>query len=146
MNNYLFWAGSLTSIVSFMHVGIVIGGPDWYRFFGAGEGMAQQAEMGMSEPILVTLFISFILAVWALYAFSGAGLIPKLPLMKPVLIAICIVFFLRGLLGVPMVIMMDHPYLNELQAKMTFMVISSIICLGFGYLYLKGIYKMKHDS
>lgn len=108
--------------------------------------MAQQAEMGMSEPILVTLFISFILAVWALYAFSGAGLIPKLPLMKPVLIAICIVFFLRGLLGVPMVIMMDHPYLNELQAKMTFMVISSIICLGFGYLYLKGIFKMKQDN
>ncbi len=146
MNKYLFWAGCLTSIVSFMHVGIVIGGPDWYRFFGAGEGMAQQAEMGLSEPIIVTLSISLILAVCALYAFSGAGLILKLPLMKPVLIAICIVFLLRGLLGIPMVIMMDHPYLNELQAKMTFMIISSIICLLFGSLYLKGLLRMSSDN
>ncbi|PRY90456.1 hypothetical protein [Mongoliibacter ruber] len=142
MNKPLFIAGCMTAAISLMHVGIVIGGPDWYRFFGAGEMMALQAEQGMIEPIIVTLFIALIFAVWALYAFSGAGLIIKLPLLKPILIAICGVFLLRGLAGIPMVLFNDHPYLNELAGKMTFMVISSLICLIFGYLYLKGILRM----
>lgn len=132
----------MTAFISLMHVGIVIGGPDWYRFFGAGEMMAIQAEQGMVEPIIITLGIASILAICALYAFSGAGLITKLPLRKLVLIAICAVFFLRGFAGVPIVIFNDHPYLNELQGKMTFMVISSLICLVFGSVYLKGIIEM----
>ena len=58
-----------------LHLAIIAGGPDWYRFFGAGEGMARMAERGMLKPALITLGIAAILAVWAAYAFAGAGLI-----------------------------------------------------------------------
>ena len=34
---------------------------------------------------------------------------------------------------------MDHPYLNELTEKIGFMFISSLISLGIGLLYLKGV-------
>lgn len=141
-NKHLFWAGVLTSVISLMHIGIVLGGPDWYRFFGAGEGMAQQVEAGLALPVITTLIIAFVLAMWALYAFSGAGLIPGLPLQKSVLIVISFIFMLRGLFGIPLVILVDDPYLNELSEKMMFMAVSSLICLGFGFLYIKGTWKL----
>lgn len=141
-NKYLFWAGIFTTLIALTHVGIVIGGPDWYRFFGAGEGMAQLAEAGLVQPVITTLVIAIILGIWTLYAFSGAGLIGRLPLLEPVLILITSVFLLRSLLGIPLVMLVDHPYLNELRDKMVFMVVSSLICLGFGILYAKGIWKL----
>ncbi|WP_373521946.1 hypothetical protein [Aquiflexum sp.] len=141
-NQHLFWAGILTALISITHIGIVIGGPEWYRFFGAGERMAQQAEAGLALPVMITLTIALILGIWAIYAFSGAGLISRLPLLKPVLILITSVFLLRGILGIPMVMLVDHPYLNELRDKIVFMVVSSLICLGFGILYAKGTMKL----
>ncbi|WP_197687240.1 hypothetical protein [Aquiflexum balticum] len=104
--------------------------------------MAQQAEAGMVQPVIITLSIAVILGIWSLYAFSGAGLVGRLPLLKPVLILIMSVFLLRGLFGIPIVMLVDQPYLNELRDKMIFMVVSSLICLGFGILYAKGIWKL----
>lgn len=142
-NKYLAIAGIGTAIASVLHIAIIIGGPDWYRFFGAGEGMAQLAEKGSNYPIITTSIIAVILGIWALYAFSGTGFMQKLPLLKPILIIISIVFTIRGLFGIPLVIILDHPYLNELEQKMVFMVISSIISLTLGWFYLKGAIKLK---
>lgn len=142
-NQYLTFAGIGSAIASILHIAIIIGGPDWYRFFGAGEGMAQLAENGSFHPIISTSIIAFILAIWSLYAFSGAGIIQKLPLLKPVLIFISMIFIVRGIFGIPLVIILDHPYLNELESKMTFMIFSSIISLTLGLFYLKGYIKLK---
>lgn len=142
MNKHLYWAGILTAIIAMTHVAMVIGGAEWYRFFGAGEGMARQAEAGMVQPVIITLSIAVILGIWSLYAFSGAGMIGRLPFLKPVLILISSIFLIRGFLGIPLVILIEHPYLNELKADMTFMVVSSLICLGFGFLYVKGTLKL----
>ncbi|MGM0582696.1 MAG: hypothetical protein ACQETL_18610 [Bacteroidota bacterium] len=141
-NNYLALAGIGTALASVLHIAIILGGPDWYRFFGAGEGMAQLAENGSNYPIIATSIIVLILAIWSLYAFSGAGFIQKLPLLKPILIIISIIFIVRGLFGIPLVIILDHPYLNELEAKMIFMMISSIISLLLAWFYLKGVIKL----
>ncbi|WP_373493109.1 hypothetical protein [Aquiflexum sp.] len=141
-NRQLYWAGILTALIAIIHIGIVIGGPEWYRFFGAGEGMAQQAEAGLALPVMITLMIALILGIWALYAFSGAGEVAKLPLMEPILIIISSIFLLRGLLGIPLVMLIDDPYLNELREKMVFMFVSSLISMGFGILYAKGTRKL----
>ena len=81
-NLSLIIAGILSCTASLMHLAIIIGGPQWYRFFGAGEQMATMAAQGQWYPTLVTSFIALVLFGWALYAFSGAGLIAKLPLLK----------------------------------------------------------------
>ena len=65
-NNYLAVAGIGTAIASVLHLAIITGGADWYRFFGAGEGMAQLAEKGSNYPIISTSIIAAILAIWAL--------------------------------------------------------------------------------
>jgi len=135
----LFIGGVICSLASLLHVAIIIGGPDWYRFFGAGEGMAQLAENDQFFPAIITGVIAAVLAIWAIYAFSGAGIMNRLPFLQPVLFVISAIFIARGLFGIPLVIYIDHPYLNELQGKMIFMFFSSSISLGIGLFYLVGL-------
>ncbi|MFT6036842.1 MAG: putative oxidoreductase, partial [Marivirga sp.] len=127
-----------SAAASLLHVAILFGGPQWYRFFGAGEGMAQLAENGSNSPLIVTMAIAIVLAIWAMYAFSGAGYIKQLPLLKPILLAIAIIYIMRGVLGIPLVFYIEDPYLNELQEKLTFMIVSSSISFGIGILYFVG--------
>lgn len=64
-NPWLIAGGILSSLAAVLHVAVIVGGPDWYRFFGAGEGMARMAERGSAYPIAVALLIATILGVWA---------------------------------------------------------------------------------
>lgn len=121
-----------------LHVAIIVGGADWYRFFGAGERMARLAAQGSPYPPLITAGIAAILGVWTVYALSGARVIRRLPLVRPVLVLIAAVYVLRGTLGVPVVLLMDDPYMNQLQRRPGFMIVSSVVCLGLGLCYASG--------
>jgi hypothetical protein len=146
VNGYFVAGGISSAIASLLHIVMIIGGPDWYRFFGAGEGMAQLAENGSSYPTIITTIIAIILALWGLYAFSGAGVIGRLPLLKLVLGIISMIYIMRGVFGIPIVIYLDHPYLNELEEKMTFMIFSSFISLSFGLFYLIGSIQISSNT
>ncbi len=130
--------GSATEAASLLHVAILIGGPAWYRFFGAGEGMARMVERGFLYPYAVTALIASVLGVWALYAASGAGLIRRLPGLRGVLALIAAAYLLRGVLGVPAVLLLDGPYANELRERMTFMAVTSLLCMCLGLCYALG--------
>ena len=80
--NLLVIAGSFSLLAAFLHIGIVIGGPGWYRFFGAGDSMALMAAKGSVRPVFITLSIAAILFLWAFYAWSGAGFLPRMPFIK----------------------------------------------------------------
>lgn len=97
MNRWLLAAGLLDGVAALLHLGCIIGGPAWYRFFGAGDAMVAMAERGMLKPTLITLAIAAVLAGWALYALSGAGVLPRLPLLRPALAAIVVVLLARAL-------------------------------------------------
>jgi len=90
--NYLKIAGALSLLASAIHLAIIVGGASWYRFFGAGEHMANMAEQGVLQPTLITLFISFVLATFAAYAWSAAEVFPDFPLSKTVLILITLLY------------------------------------------------------
>ncbi|HYW09599.1 MAG TPA: hypothetical protein VE913_21735, partial [Longimicrobium sp.] len=128
----------LTGAAALLHVGMIVGGADWYRFFGAGEQMARYAEGGSAYPAIITACIAAILGVWALYGLSGAGVIRRLPFLRLALTLIAAVYLARGILGVPLVMSMDDPYMNQLKAKMTFMVVTSAICVALGVCYAVG--------
>lgn len=129
----LILAGCLSALAALLHVAVIVGGPDWYRFFGAGEEMARMAERGMIQPTLITLGISAVLAIWAAYAFSGAGLIRRLPLLRTGLVVITLIYLARGLLVMPALVM-GVP----LDA---FGWWSSLIVLGYGLAYLIGTWR-----
>ena len=130
--------GALTGAASLLHIAIIIGGPRWYRFFGAGERMARLAASGSLYPAVVTSTLAVILAVWALYALSGAGFVRPLPFLRLALAVIAAVYLIRGILGIPLILVMDDPYSHQLKAKMTFMIVSSAFCIMLGICYAIG--------
>jgi len=135
-NKKLIIAGCLSFIASLLHIACIFGGPDWYLFFGAGERMAQLAAAGDPYPTKATLVIASILAGWGLYAFSGAGLIFKLPLLKTCLVLITAVYLIRGVAGLFAPFVTSDPVVH--QNSITFWVVSSVICCIYGIYYLLG--------
>jgi hypothetical protein len=102
--NLLKLAGLSSACVAVFHLVVVFVGAPAYRYFGAGERMAQLAEQGSPVPALVTVGLTLVFVVWALYAFSGAGLVRRLSLLRTSLIAIGLVYALRGLLLGPQLV------------------------------------------
>lgn len=133
-NKLLIAAAICSGVAALLHLGCIIFGGDWYRFFGAGEQMAQMAEAGHTYPTIVTLVIVTLLTIWSLYALSGAGVILRLPLLRLALCIIAAIYLMRGIAFIPLMPMFPG---NSL----TFWVASSIICLAFGLLYALGIYQ-----
>lgn len=114
------------------HVAIVFGGAPWHRFFGAGEHMASAAAAGRLYPAVVTFGIALVPGIWAIYALSGAGILPALPLLKWGPAAIIGIYLLRGLAIIPLLI--------AAREKATpFLIWSSVICVGCGVVHLVGV-------
>lgn len=134
INPWLLAAATLDAIAALLHLGCIAFGAPWYRFFGAGEPMAQLAESGSAHPALVTTAIATVLLVWAGYALSGAGAIRRLPLLRSTLCAITSVYLLRGLVGLLLAFGRD-----TLGRSATFWFWSSIVCLAFGLVHLIGL-------
>jgi hypothetical protein len=132
-NGWLIAAGALNAGAALLHLTCIAGGPAWYRFLGAGERMARLAERGSSRPALITIGIATILGLWSAYAFSGAGVLPHLPLLRPVLIAICAIYALRAA-ALPLMLgrMSDR--------SPAFLVWSSVIVFGFAIVHGIGIW------
>ncbi|MBK5416186.1 hypothetical protein [Pseudomonas sp. TH31] len=130
-NLALMIGAGLSVIAASLHIGIIIAGPVWYRLFGAGDRFVCAATAGRFFPAVATAVISLILFAWAAYALSGAGVIGRLPLLRPALSAITLVYLLRGVLG-PFVLM-------GTGRSTMFIVISSVICLGYGLVHLLGL-------
>jgi threonine/homoserine/homoserine lactone efflux protein len=91
-SSWLIAGASLSIFAALAHLACIVGGPEWYRFFGAGEAMARAAGRGEWMPTLVTLGIAAMLLVWGAYALSGAGLLPRLPLLRTGLAVIAAIY------------------------------------------------------
>ncbi|MDP3651498.1 MAG: hypothetical protein Q8R67_07435 [Rhodoferax sp.] len=136
-NTPLLVAACLSAVAALLHVGIVVGGAPWYRFFGAGERMAASAAAGRFYPAVVTSGIATVLALWSAYALSGAGILAPLPQLKLALVVITGIYLVRGLAIVPL--------LTFARARATpFLVWSSFVCIFYGAVHLLGLTQVWH--
>ena len=133
-NPWLIVGGWLSVGASLLHIACIFGGAAWYRYLGAGEKMAQMAERGEWFPPVVTLAIAVVLAIWAAYAFAGAGLIGRLPLMRTALITISAIYLVRGLSLFPTLALRP-------QGVTSLGIWSSLIVLCYGVFYAVGTWK-----
>ncbi|MGB3472429.1 MAG: hypothetical protein WBA51_16565, partial [Erythrobacter sp.] len=130
-----FVAGAILSLAaSALHIAVIAGGPKWYRFFGAPESYAIAASRGSIMPAIATLGIASVLALWAAFAFSGAGLIRRLPLLRTALVSITAIYLLRGALLIPTIIVVPYP-------EGAFDYWSSAIVLVYGVVHAVGLWK-----
>ncbi|MBI5726517.1 MAG: hypothetical protein HY965_01595 [Ignavibacteriales bacterium] len=132
--NFLIVAGCMSIATGLLHFAIVWAGAPGYRYFGAGEDMALMAESGSAYPALLTAAIAFVFIGWGVYAFSGAGLVRRLPLQKVLIPVIGAVFALRGLGVLPQILMYIMPGSEILIKDMVFSAVALII----GVFYLIG--------
>ncbi|MCF6435860.1 hypothetical protein [Pseudoalteromonas sp. MMG022] len=133
-NKYLVTAAIACFVAALAHVGCIVFGGDWYRFFGAGEQMALMAEQGLWYPTIVTTAIALLLSIWGLYGLSGAGVIKRLPFTKLALLLIACVFLLRGVCFVGLMPMFP-------ENSLTFWLVSSGICVFIGGLFAVGYWQ-----
>ena len=133
INPWLIAAAWMSVVASLLHIACIIGGPEWYRFFGAGERVAHKAAMGSIIPPLMAGGIAAVLAAWAAFAFSAAGILRPLPLTRSALIAIASVLLLRGVLGFT-------PAFLPIPS-LAFKLWSSAICLGMGICFAIGTWQ-----
>ena len=137
-NRYLIAAGVISALISLLHV-IAVFVPGLYRYISPGQGseLAQLAVQGSSLTTLLTAILALIFAVWAIYAFSGAGWLPRLPLLQAALVVIGAIYFLRALFlptEINMVMTQGLPIRS---------VVFSTISLAAGLLYLIGFFRYR---
>jgi hypothetical protein len=127
----LLLAGGLISLAAAAHLACIAGGPAVYRVMGAGDRILRAVEAGRLQPTVTTLAVTVVLAAWAAYAFSAAGVIDGLPLARLALPAIRAALIGRALC---------YPWLKPVFPgnSETFWLVSSAICLGIGALYAWG--------
>jgi hypothetical protein len=141
-NIYLITGGILSFSIAILHIAIIIGGEEWYRFFGAGEELAIMARSGSITPALLTSVIVIVFTIWGFYAFSGAGIIRKIPFPRLVLVIISAIYMFRGIMGIPAIIFSDSRYFQEFSDSTTFILITSILSLVCGLLYTIGAWQV----
>ena len=127
-------AATLSFAVAALHTVIVFVGAPGYRYFGAGETIAQLADDGSPLPAVLTLGLAGVFTVFGLYAWSGAGHMHRLPLLRVGLVAIGVIYALRGLALVAdlwaLAGSLTEPALRSASFSLVSLVIGTVYLLG----------------
>ena len=131
-NPYLVIGGVASFMIALAHFALMFM-PSGYRLIGE-DNLADMHEQGSSIPLGITIGTVVLFFVWGMYALSGAGLFPPLPLLKSALIFGGVFYLLRSL-SLPMELykMINKNYPRRL-------VIFSGGALILGILYLLGVF------
>lgn len=139
-NYYLIWAGMASLAAALLHIATIFGGPSWYRLIGATEPIIRMAEKGHSYPAMVCMFSAALLFICAAYAFSGAGMMWKFPLLRTGLVFISAALLFHGIAFIPLVMLQPEMMLVIYDGKgiNTILIVTNIICVVAGIAYALG--------
>jgi hypothetical protein len=148
VKRYLLLVGVIACAGSALHIAILFGGPDWYAFFGAPRGLVEMARSGNLRAPISCLIIAAFLAVLAAYAFSGSGVIRRLPLLRLGLASIASVLILRGVLFIPLILWRPGSLsrICDCPSVDTFIIVTSALCLAMGIGYGLGAMAASNKS
>ncbi len=123
--------GILSFVVALLHLVIIFVGAPAYRYFGAGEDMATAAESGSAFPAMMTLVLVAVFTIWGLYAFSGAGVIRRLPLLRIALLLIGAIYTLRGVAVFQQIFQIVTSSVQVAPREVVFSLVSLVIGLAY---------------
>jgi hypothetical protein len=124
--------GWLNIGIAILHLGIIVMGAPAYLYFGRSD-LALLAARGSPLPALLTFGLALVFAGFGLYAFSGAGRLRPLPLLRIGLIFIGSVYTLRGL-----IVVFDLLRLMRGAGYPFRETVFSAVALAIGVIYLFG--------
>jgi hypothetical protein len=130
----LLLAAGILSLALAVFQAVISLSPSWSLYFGAPAKLtANITALYVTGEIAAVLF-----AIFGLYAFSGAGVIRKLPLMRTILTAITGVYLFRGTLVIPQ--MLASFNIIDMDGEIPIrMIIFSAVSLIIGIIYLFGV-------
>ena len=140
IKRYLLLVGAAAAAGSALHIAIIFGGPDWYAFFGAPSGLVEMARSGNIRAPISCLVIAVFLAALSAYAFSAAGVIRRLSLLRLGLGLIAAVLILRGVVFVPLIVWLPGALsgICDCRSVDAFIIVTSGLCLAMGIGYALG--------
>ena len=136
--SWLVGAGVLSASIAVLHVAIIVAGPRGYVYFGAGD-LAPLAAAGSPMPALLTAGLALLFGVWSWYAFAGAGLVRRPPLLWLGLWVIGAIYSARGLALVPELLALWRGSASPPARYAIF----SLVALTAGLVYLVGAWRAR---
>lgn len=148
VKTYLILAGFAGSLGAALHIAIIFGGPDWYALFGAPQGLVEMARDGNIRAPISCVVIAAFLSLLAAYAFSGAGVIRRLPFLRVGLASIAAVLVLRGVVFVPLIVWRPGALsgICDCRSVDAFIILTSALCLALGVGYALGAMAAPNNS
>ena len=131
-------AATSSFAIALAHLAIMAMGAPGYRYFGA-PGLALQVERGSSQPAVLCILVAALLCLWGLYALAGAGRIRPLPLLSVGILLIGTIYTLRGVLGIPQLVLV----LSGHKAGPLRYLLFSLVSGATGVLYLVGLFRLR---
>ncbi len=131
---FLIIGAVISALIAVLH--FILGlKPELYALIAPGQmsALSEMAVEGSSLTTILSFVIALIFALWALYAFSGAGVIARFPALRAALIVIGVIYCLRGLFLITEIGMVR----NE-GYPFRFVLYSSLSLIA-GLLYLIGV-------
>lgn len=94
--------------------------------------MVRMAASGHLYPVLVCLVAAVMLFACACFAFSGAGLIRRLPFLRTALVLITVALLVHGVAFIPLVMLWPQMMLgiDDGQGVNSVLIGTSLICLA----------------
>ena len=123
-------AGIIASASAIWHLLCILGGPTWFMFARAPQQVIDSAQQGTLLAPVSTVVVASLMFACAVFAFSAAGLIRKVPLLKSALITIAVLCTLRGLIAIP-------TFVNSTGLDI-WQIVASIIWLYVGICFIAG--------
>lgn len=121
--------------LALLHVACIFAGEATARFFTAPRFVLEMIRTGSWLIYPVCLIIVAVLGTFGLYAWSAAGRMQRLPWLRGGLVAVGVIYTLRGLALIPQAItMVRFPGVFPWQVP-----VFSAIALGLGLMHLAGV-------
>ncbi len=141
VDRYLFGCGVAAVLGALLHLATPLGGPAWYSWLGAPDSLGRMAARGHWYPAFTCVVIAAMLLVAAGYAFSGAGVIGRWPLLPLALGVIGTVLVVRGLVFIPLVYFRPESLssVTNCRSVNAFLITTSAICVAGGAGYLAAL-------
>tara|TARA_Y100001968_G_scaffold322586_1_gene358923 strand:+ start:4133 stop:4570 length:438 start_codon:yes stop_codon:yes gene_type:complete len=133
----LFIAGVIAVLTAFAHLSCIFLGPQCFETQMAPVSVIESAKAGTLLAPLGTVVVSTVFIVFGCYAFSGATLIRRLPLLSFGIYAIAAACIIRGILPIQLWIRQPD------RVTDTVLIVGGVwllvgLCYFFGYKAING--------
>lgn len=124
-------AGVIAAATAIWHWLCIIGGLSWYAFAHAPPPILESVRQGTLLAPAGAFIIGLLFLSCTMFAFSGAGLTRKIPLLKSALATIALLCLVRGGIGIAHLVLAHNLDRWELVASPVWFFCGICFLLGF---------------